>query len=268
MPTSTPFRVTADVIEALETQGATIRGVTGAEGDLLADGTFSTDVHVAFPLLTEEETPTHVSVSVSDVDVTAEGGLAFTLSLEMPAGEAVSGGASGDADVTGDGGEPVYRDPEALREVYEAHDTFPEMTEALGVDVEPQTVRKHMIKQGIHEPQPPESRTDDADRPARRGDATGADDRPAEAGEQAATDGFGLPGDVSLSELTEAVVSARTLYDVERRTGLDREQAKRCLDDLGLLDLVVGRLGSAADDPEAKREEIGRRLDRRFGASG
>jgi len=49
---------------------------------------------------------------------------------------------------------PAHRDPERLREAYATHDTFKEMTAALGVDVTPQTVRHHMIKHGIHEPAP------------------------------------------------------------------------------------------------------------------
>ena len=47
---------------------------------------------------------------------------------------------------------PAYRDPEALRSAYEAHDSFPAMREALDVDVSAQTVRRHMIEHGIHDP--------------------------------------------------------------------------------------------------------------------
>ncbi|TKX52850.1 hypothetical protein EXE42_15210 [Halorubrum sp. SP3] len=42
--------------------------------------------------------------------------------------------------------------------MYDPEATFPEMTDALGVDVTPQTVRKYMIEHGIHEPT---SRTSD-----------------------------------------------------------------------------------------------------------
>jgi hypothetical protein len=47
---------------------------------------------------------------------------------------------------------PAYRDPALLEAVYEDYDTFAEMTDALDVDVTPQTVRRYMIKYGIHEP--------------------------------------------------------------------------------------------------------------------
>lgn len=50
------------------------------------------------------------------------------------------------------GSSPPHRDPKRLRDVYDACETFPEMTEALGADVTPQTVRHHMIKHGIHQP--------------------------------------------------------------------------------------------------------------------
>ena len=50
------------------------------------------------------------------------------------------------------GDSPAYRDPDRLREVYDACETFAEMTEALDVDVTPQTVRRYMIKHRIHEP--------------------------------------------------------------------------------------------------------------------
>lgn len=48
--------------------------------------------------------------------------------------------------------QPSHRDPERLQDVYETYDTFSEMTAALETDVTPQTVRHHMIKQGIHTP--------------------------------------------------------------------------------------------------------------------
>lgn len=47
---------------------------------------------------------------------------------------------------------PAHHDPVRLREAYETCETFKEMTDALGVDVTPQTVRNQMIQRGIHEP--------------------------------------------------------------------------------------------------------------------
>lgn len=47
---------------------------------------------------------------------------------------------------------PVYKDPERLKTVYEKKTTFEEMTEALGADVTPETIRRYMIKYNIHDP--------------------------------------------------------------------------------------------------------------------
>lgn len=49
---------------------------------------------------------------------------------------------------------PQYQDPERLAAVYDETATFEEMRDELGVDVTAQTVRKYMIKHGIHEPEP------------------------------------------------------------------------------------------------------------------
>jgi hypothetical protein len=49
---------------------------------------------------------------------------------------------------------PKYQDPEQLAAVYNEDATFEEMRQELGVDVTAQTVRKYMIKHGIHEPEP------------------------------------------------------------------------------------------------------------------
>jgi hypothetical protein len=59
-------------------------------------------------------------------------------------------GAGTDDDADDD--RPAYANPAKLRRVYEKHDTFEEMTEALDVEVSPATVRRHMIKYGIYDP--------------------------------------------------------------------------------------------------------------------
>jgi hypothetical protein len=47
---------------------------------------------------------------------------------------------------------PQYQDPQRLRAVYEANETFEDMKEALDVDVTAQTVREYMIEYEIHNP--------------------------------------------------------------------------------------------------------------------
>jgi hypothetical protein len=60
--------------------------------------------------------------------------------------------AAADSDASVGDDRPAYRDPEKLAAVYDPEATFPEMTDALGVDVTPQTVRKYMVEHGLHEP--------------------------------------------------------------------------------------------------------------------
>lgn len=78
----------------------------------------------------------------------------------------------------GDDDRPAHRDTDALREVYARHDTFAEMTEALGVDVTPQAVRQQMIRRGIHDPDPTTDArsTTDADATGGRSPETDGDD--------------------------------------------------------------------------------------------
>ncbi|PSP78147.1 hypothetical protein BRC81_08900 [Halobacteriales archaeon QS_1_68_20] len=72
---------------------------------------------------------------------------------------------------------PAHRDPERLATVYERHDTFAAMREALDSGVTAQTVRRNMMKHGIHDP----SEANDADAITNAGtsdpvDASGADE--------------------------------------------------------------------------------------------
>jgi hypothetical protein len=72
---------------------------------------------------------------------------------------------------------PPFRDPELLAEVYESCDTFAEMTDELGMDVTPETVRRYMVDFDIHEPNSyntgsDESDTDDGDSEAHSDDVS------------------------------------------------------------------------------------------------
>ena len=186
-----------------------------------------------------------------------------------------------------------YKDPVRLREVYEAHETFPEMTEALGATVTPQTVRHHTIKHGIHQPKEqrdsepaadretadPEPSEDDTEsepnRPAneRESDATAETaetdvrDEAAESSDETATaadtdDGsvdVDLPTHVTLDEIKRAVTESTTLFEVQRDLRTDRSTARRILRDLDLLDFVGGRVDAA----DGRRESMDR-IDERI----
>lgn len=107
---------------------------------------------------------------------------------------------------------PAYRDPERLAAVYDPAATFKQMTERLGVDVTPNTVRKYMVDHGIHEPQARvsdvlEETGDGTDEQETDGEtAAGTDEQPAgdgptttpDSGEQADT-AVRVDGDVAAS---------------------------------------------------------------------
>ncbi|MEZ3163900.1 hypothetical protein ABNG03_03435 [Halorubrum sp. RMP-47] len=66
--------------------------------------------------------------------------------------ESTNDAAATGSDVSADDDLPPYRDPDRLAAVYDPDATFAEMTDALGVDVTPQTVRRYMIEHDVHEP--------------------------------------------------------------------------------------------------------------------
>lgn len=67
--------------------------------------------------------------------------------------------------------------------------------------------------------------------------------------EQLVTDGAGLPSDLEISDIVDAVVGARTVYEVQRRLGIEYRQTRDLLDQLDILDLVLRRL-SGGPDPD------------------
>lgn len=174
------LRDLGDAVEEIEAGGGTVTAVEPSGDGLYADGTVSIELGIRLPFLPGDAVEgTEIALegaSIGDdgsllvdliasraaggrpppdtMDVDESDGLQGRNDAEEPIG--ADGGNDPD-DETGPGpdGEtavPAYRDPERLRAVYDAHDTFRSMTEALGVDVTPQTVRRHMIEQGIHEP--------------------------------------------------------------------------------------------------------------------
>lgn len=179
------LRDLGDAVDAIEAAGASITGVKTVE-----DGAVGLGLRVAVPLV-PEGTLEGVELAVEGGAIDDDGSLVVDLTATCDVGGTSSGadGDGGSARTEGDGGRsesdgddvaddadpppeaggsdgvqtdddpvPAYRDPDRLRAVYDDHDTFPEMTEALGVDVTPQTVRRHMIDHGIHEPGRPAAR--------------------------------------------------------------------------------------------------------------
>lgn len=186
--------------------------------------------------------------------------------------------------------EKAYRDPEQLQAVYDEYQTFEEMRDALGVDVTPQTVRRHMIKHGIHEvssnPILEALRNHSSapgDRP-RRTDHQGEDEfdqleGPRSTGDSSleATDlkqygtvaeyeQFELPKELSIEDIKDAVLASRTVYEAQQHIDLTREETRNILRDLDLLELVVGRVASS-DIRDFSEAEVETRILNALGAN-
>jgi hypothetical protein len=195
-----------------------------------------------------------------------------------------------------DGSAPSpHRDPERLREVYEQCDTFEEMTEALGVDVTAQTVRRSMMSLGIHDPETAaaseeevaatnggvdsesdlddsvdsvdnsESDLDDSVDSVdnSESDLDGSVDSDGESGAPVDSGDVDvaavLPPGVDADVFVTALRDASTVYQVQRALGMDREEVQQLLADLGLLELVQGRVATE-QERDHTREEIERRI--------
>jgi hypothetical protein len=180
---------------------------------------------------------------------------------------------------------PPFRDPDLLASVYESCETFAEMADRIDMDVTAETVRRYMIDYEIHQPntyatastRDDETSTPDAEgeaatpeteeevrrdaETAERAESTTRDETDADESETPVVlaDGIGLPNDVAVETLVEAVKRSNTIYDVERHVGVDREEAVTLLRELGLLDLVVGRLATEAQR-DISREVVVDRL--------
>lgn len=162
------------------------------------------------------------------------------------------------ADDIGELDRPAYKDPERLADMYDSDRTFAEMTEELGVDVTPKTVRNHMVKHGIHDPdtKPESSSGDDGDSFLEEPENNNPveEEIAAEIAEE-----IELPDDITLSNVTDAVCTAKTLYKVQRELGIDRDQTHRILTELNLLELVHGRLSTTSTQSRS-REEVEDRI--------
>lgn len=261
-----------DVVEGIEAAGGSVSRMETAPDE---DGLTAT-IDVALPLaagadltLALEEASLvdgDLRVRLSATSSPASGSVPSPAATSHAAAEPADDPAGLEADTSGtdvEGG-PAYQDPERLRAVYEAHDSFPAMTAALDVDVTPQTVRRHMIEHGIHDPEAPpdEQAANPVEEPpdAPEEPATEATDGGTPATEDAIPSALGEFGDRSLDEVKEAVRDARTIRELGQRLDVPRERAFRLLNTLGLVDLVSGRLRSA--DRRISAEELDERIER------
>ncbi|MFH5801404.1 hypothetical protein [Haladaptatus sp. CMAA 1911] len=174
---------------------------------------------------------------------------------------------------------PPYEDVEYLQRIYDTCETFVEMAAVIEMDVSAETVRRYMTEADVHEPtsyntvsssdaetvesserseatstseendvrnSENDSEPTPADRkPKRRPDGTDSDsDDPVDGikNQQLIADGIGLPNDVTIDQLADAVESSITVHEVKQELNIERDDARRLLERLNLLDLVLTRV--------------------------
>lgn len=167
MVVSTAVGEFAEILAGLERTDKEVRSVSLAETDGEAE-TVTASVEVGVPVIDDTDLADDVTIGSPDAAVT-DGRVAVTLEFSIPVRESESPpgrpnglyGTAGTSSAESANGTPAYKDPEALREVYENYDSFPAMTSALGVDVTSETVRRYMVKYGIHDPDEPDDESED-----------------------------------------------------------------------------------------------------------
>lgn len=183
------------------------------------------------------------------------------------------GATDGDAGTDGlsavrDESLPPYGDVPYLRRLYEVYDTFDEMRREIPMDVSAETVRRYMIEAGVHDPTTYDTaseRDDAATTESERETSTGSDTEAATdplaavPDEQLLADGIGLPADLSIEDVADAVVEAGTMYEVRERLDIDPRQTRELLQQLDLIDLVLRRIGDDAPR-EVTHETVAARL--------
>lgn len=229
-------------------------------------------------------TRTSSAATVDDGDVRLEETLVIESAGAAGAGQQTGGvtasrpslGASGPADPTGhrpadaeaeaaaaervrDESIPAYEDHAYLEHLYETNDTFAAMSAAIDMDVSTETVRRYMIDAGVHDPTTYESETatetppEIANGPAGAsvdGESGQARSGPRETGiteDQLRTDGVGLPENLALTEVVEAIANARSIYEVSQALGVDQDRTRSLLEHLDCLDFVSYRLTEVPD---------------------
>ncbi|WP_306061783.1 hypothetical protein [Natronococcus wangiae] len=150
----------AEILAQLEQTDKKVRSValTGTDTDAEA---VTARVEVGVPVIEGESVNDDVTIAATEIKLT-DGYVDVTLEFSIPSSTGgVALGENRSRSLTGledtktaesSNSAPPYKDPNALETVYEQHDSFSEMTAALGVDVTSETVRRYMVKHGIHDP--------------------------------------------------------------------------------------------------------------------
>jgi hypothetical protein len=164
---------------------------------------------------------------------------------------------------------PPYEDTAYLERLYDSCETFAEMSRLIEMDVAGETVRRYMIDAGIHTPttyrttrgeddqseatadtgeaeaevEGDDAATDDGVESASTGTATDEIEPIGSApDEELVADGIGLPDGLHIEDVVDAVAESSTVYEVQRALDLEQQRTWDLLRQLGLLELLLGRL--------------------------
>lgn len=256
----------ADVTLDLSLAPTQDHGSALAISDVTVDSAGKLKISLASERGVLPEPPDEIDIEVTETAFAAGGTL--TVQLSVAIGNAVSSG-HGDNEKNDDASTdtsaaienrdiPPFRDTELLAEIYASCDTFAEMTAELGMDVTAETVRRYMIEHGIHEPTSYDT-TSGSQESVSASDGPDTIEEEPDQPKVVIADGIGLPDNVTVETLIETVKRSNTIFEVKQEMGLERQDALEMLQELNLLDLVMGRLA----DESAKnitRDEIIDRL--------
>lgn len=161
MVVSGAVREFAGILECFERADTEVRDITLRNESCGSDEEICADLTVRVPVLAGTELPEEISIEAPNAEL-QESKVDIDLTVTVPVDEASKGTGTNvlseinrspiESKLTSSSGKPPYKDPEVLETVYEEYDTFPAMTEALNVDVTSETVRRYMVKHGIHNP--------------------------------------------------------------------------------------------------------------------
>jgi len=270
------LRASLELVVSLCSATAEETGVTAADASLTADGRFQVELDPSKLLSLPSKNGVTVE-SEESLSATEDGMLVVEVDLAIrpPDGEAevtlvdeqpaphhrTSRGAIDRAGATRDDAHeedplaavrdesaPPYEDTPYLERLYETCETFDEMSREIEMDVSAETVRRYMIEADIHEPESYETRQrgrDDGEEIDTTDPSPATADDPLETipDEQLITDGIGLPAEVTITEIADAVVGSRSAHEVTQKLDLTEERTRELLRQLNLLDLVLHRVG-------------------------
>lgn len=281
LSTSKAFQELTNVLAVIERMNVTIGRVIPSEQPLTVDDNMGANIEMTIDVSEALSGVSGAETTIVRTEAQDDGRVICELNVTITeeAGQLLAGHGprhpvnvpSPDRGASQDNGTPTHaphRDPKQLQAVYEQCESFPEMTEALGVDVTPETVRQQMIKHGIHEPERATERADDPTRDPEEqppsADSTTvalsdilAPDEQESFQDEATT---GHLDDTDMGEFVDTLENANTIREVGKRLQIERADAQTLLDHLGLLDLVMGRIANHTAE-EIAREEITTRVE-------